>query len=348
MGTTIPITLPFVPSREFISDIGRSYDGADGLIAAMRARAATGSLLLYTEILNGTILGTVVSVAPFDKQGRSQIVVEPSSATTTVVLSALAGAGKNTAVLITVSEEGELKTVVSKMTICEMVDVGPRKLTLDDVRNGVLLEANRQFFHRYGLALAVEVDVDSHGSSAAVLSVMDFTGDPEGMEYPPERLAEPDMLAKYAAFHTKYDLPERVGRLGFDVQPMPTTAKKSPAGKFQALAIDLIPADELLEQIQTMLGDDALKRLLENARLKVNDRVLLVYDLPGNVGRLASAIGIVEAIGEFKDGKAKCSVTPINRLGEITLKDAVNRLTLSTMIDPTAKVGTILALVAGA
>lgn len=86
---------------------------------------------------------------------------------------------------------------------------------------GILLEANRQFFHRFGLALAAEWDDESDWDGPADrLVLLDYRGDPEGMAYDEGYLASPEMLAKHAAFVQKYTLPDRVKNLGYDVQPI--------------------------------------------------------------------------------------------------------------------------------
>ena len=49
---------------------------------------------------------------------------------------------------------------------------------------GILLEANRQFFHRFGLALAAEWDDESDWDGPADrLVLLDYRGDPEGMAF---------------------------------------------------------------------------------------------------------------------------------------------------------------------
>lgn len=86
--------------------------------------------------------------------------------------------------------------------------------------DGILLEANRQFFHRFGLALAAYWPDDTSTGEPQRLVLLDYRGDPEGMAFDEEYLATPEFQAKHAKFVRDYTLPDRVKNLGYDVQPV--------------------------------------------------------------------------------------------------------------------------------
>lgn len=89
----------------------------------------------------------------------------------------------------------------------------PKKLSAADAVNlGLLQEINRQFLHPRGFA----ADVDPFG----VLTIWDMTADPEGVVFPEDQPAHPDIAAELAALFIR-NAQTRTAVFGWVVQPFP-------------------------------------------------------------------------------------------------------------------------------
>jgi len=107
--------------------------------------------------------------------------------------------------------------MAEKEGLSPMSDSGPW-IDLKEFRDkGYLLEANRQFFHPLGLALALAMDDD--GDPVAVTGLYDYRDDPEGCifaeldAYDAERAKEIEKLWREKA-------EVRKERFGWVIQPL--------------------------------------------------------------------------------------------------------------------------------
>jgi hypothetical protein len=96
-----------------------------------------------------------------------------------------------------------------------MVNAELKKLTAKEFRaQGYLQELNRRFLHPLGLALEVTLHEDGNETFG---EVWDCRDDPEGLIYGPGVINP--KKAKFVYDETAARFPERVKRLGFDIQP---------------------------------------------------------------------------------------------------------------------------------
>lgn len=102
-------------------------------------------------------------------------------------------------------------------------------MTLDEFANdGFLQEANRQFFHPLGLALAVARD--SETGEALDLRIWDARDDPEGILFTDEYMASEEALEK-AVKVAETRIAHRVARealMGGIIQPLGFVLKRDP------------------------------------------------------------------------------------------------------------------------
>lgn len=92
-----------------------------------------------------------------------------------------------------------------------------REMPVKDIYlSGVLMEANRQFFHPHGLVLAITWEEDWQGK----LWIMDARDDPEGFVFQ-DLTSEEDMRKYETVQQMKEDKADaRLNKFGWIVQPM--------------------------------------------------------------------------------------------------------------------------------
>lgn len=92
--------------------------------------------------------------------------------------------------------------------------------------SGLLLEANRRFFHPLGLALTVDLPDEGEDYEPRVF-IQDDRGDPEGWYF--GSLDDDDAVAKITNVRdmAAARLPYRVAALGYWEQPLPAAIKEA-------------------------------------------------------------------------------------------------------------------------
>jgi hypothetical protein len=97
----------------------------------------------------------------------------------------------------------------------------PKRIDIAEFRRlGLLQEVNRQFFHPLGLALSVQVDLDT--GEAQLSGIWDYRDDPEGIRFGTELTSRPDWItdAEQVA-QMQWDRYEtRTKALGYWIQPV--------------------------------------------------------------------------------------------------------------------------------